>query len=116
MNHALSLFKAELRQTMAQLGCARLGDLPRFLAEWKVDPNSTKPTVIVMNPKGLTLGRLTGVPTAAKIIETSKKKPCSNPSRSMRSVPDAAGGPKKTGASAPTARPNSRKHATTAAT
>jgi ActR/RegA family two-component response regulator len=48
----------------------------KFMAEWKVNPKSTQPTVIVMNPKGLTLGRMDGAPTAAQIIETTKKRPC----------------------------------------
>jgi len=47
-----------------------------FLAEWKIDVRSDKPTVIVMNPKGQTLGRLAGAPKAATLIATAKKKPC----------------------------------------
>ncbi|MDA1195740.1 MAG: hypothetical protein O2894_11215 [Planctomycetota bacterium] len=48
----------------------------RFLQEWKVDPKGAEPTVIIMNPKGQTLGRLEGAPSAAKIVEVSKKRPC----------------------------------------
>lgn len=48
----------------------------KFITEWKVDMRSKAPTVIVMNPKGQTLGRLTGAPTTAKILEISSKRPC----------------------------------------
>ena len=48
----------------------------KFLAEWKIDPKSSEPTVVVMNTKGLTLGKMTGAPTAEQIIETTKKRPC----------------------------------------
>ena len=48
----------------------------KFLTEWKIDPKATEPTIVVMNAKGLTLGRLTGAPTAAELIEVTKKKPC----------------------------------------
>lgn len=48
----------------------------RFLAEWKIDPRSVTPTVVVMNPKGQTLARLSGAPKASQIIAASKKRPC----------------------------------------
>lgn len=48
----------------------------KFLAEWKIDTKAAQPTVVVMNPKGLTLGRVTGTPTAAQLVEMTKKKPC----------------------------------------
>ncbi|MDF1701265.1 MAG: hypothetical protein P1V36_08930 [Planctomycetota bacterium] len=47
-----------------------------FLREWKIDARAAQPTIIVMNPKGQTLGRLSGAPTAAQLISTAKKKPC----------------------------------------
>ena len=48
----------------------------KFLKEWKVDPKATQPTIIVMNAKGLTLGRHNGAPTSTQLLETTKKKPC----------------------------------------
>ena len=48
----------------------------KLMTEWDIDTKSAEPTVVVMNPKGQTLGRMSGAPTAAQIIETSKKKPC----------------------------------------
>lgn len=48
----------------------------RFLAEWKIDLRSPTPTVVVMNPKGQTLARMSGAPKAAQIIAASKKRPC----------------------------------------
>ena len=48
----------------------------KFLREWKVDPKSTQPTVVVMNAKGLTLGRHQGAPTAEQLLATTQKKPC----------------------------------------
>ena len=48
----------------------------RFMAEWKIDPRSATPTVVVMNPKGQTLARLSGAPKASQIIAASKKRPC----------------------------------------
>lgn len=48
----------------------------KFLAEWKIDPKATEPTVVVMSPKGQTLGRLTGAPSAKVLLETTTKKPC----------------------------------------
>jgi hypothetical protein len=48
----------------------------KFLREWKIDPKSTQPTLIVMNPKGQTLGRFAGVTKTAQILATTKKKPC----------------------------------------
>lgn len=47
-----------------------------FLKEWKINARSTTPTVVMMNPKGQTLGRMTGAPTAQQMMETSKKRPC----------------------------------------
>lgn len=47
-----------------------------FLKEWKIDPRAKQPTVVMMNPKGQTLGRMTGAPKAEQLIATSKKRPC----------------------------------------
>ena len=53
----------------------------RFVADMKVDVATTRPVVLVVNPKGQVLGRLEGLQTAAKLVETAKKAApcCSDP-------------------------------------
>lgn len=46
-----------------------------WIAQWKIDPAKLKqPVIIFVNPKGQVLEQLTGVPTAAKMLETASQK------------------------------------------
>ncbi len=51
-------------------------DEQKFLKEWSIDPKAATPTVVVMNAKGLTLGRHEGAPTSEQLLATTQKKPC----------------------------------------
>jgi len=53
----------------------------RFLVELKADRAATAPLTLVINPKGQLLGRLPGVPTVEKLVETAKKRAhaCTDP-------------------------------------
>jgi hypothetical protein len=48
----------------------------RFLAEWKLDRTMARPLTVLVNPKGMGLGRLEGAPTVEQILQTAAKKPC----------------------------------------
>jgi hypothetical protein len=71
---------AALRSPSAKIGLVPV-DLAdpgeqRFLDEWKVDRAMARPLTVLVNPKGMGLGRLEGAPTAEQILQTAAKKPC----------------------------------------
>jgi hypothetical protein len=48
----------------------------RFVADLKVDAASAQPMLVVVNPKGVVLARLSGAPKAEEIVAAASKKSC----------------------------------------